>query len=65
MVVSGLGCTSKAVLCCQGTAALVGLQHLLVGQSPGRSSRTRVNISVWVQNVGRPKTAIKSRKGRR
>lgn len=65
MLGSGLGCTSKAALCSQGTAVLVGPQCVLVCQSPGRSSRTRVKISVWVQDAGRLKTAMKSRKGNR
>lgn len=65
MVASGLGCTSKEALWSQSTAVLVGPWHLLVCQSPGRCSRTGVEISVWVQKVGRLKTAMKSGKGDR
>lgn len=65
MVSSGLGCTSKAALFSQGTAVLVGPWCLPVRQSSGRSSRAGVKISVWVQNMGRPRTAMKSRKDNR
>lgn len=55
----GLGCTSKAAHCSQV------LWCLLVCKSPGRSSRTEVRISVRLQQGGRPRRAVKSRKSSR